>query len=93
MAIKAADVTAPPVRAAIADLKRRALASGQMNAPIVVDTNADAHRRHRRHPARRQRRRQHLEGGAPRPSRSDLLPATLGRVDGVDYAVTGIDGR
>ena len=41
VAVKAADVTAPPVRAAIADLKRRALASGQMNAPITVDTNAD----------------------------------------------------
>ena len=41
VAIKADDVNAAPVRAAIADLKRKALATGEMNAPINVDTNRD----------------------------------------------------
>ncbi len=89
VAIKSADVTAPPVRAAIADLKRRALASGQMTAPIVVDTNATHTVATVDIP---------LDGtgtdstskAALQTLRSDLLPATLGRVDGVDYAVTGM---
>ena len=88
VAVKAADVTAPPVRAAIADLKRRALASGQMNAPVTVDTSPDHTVATVDIP---------LAGnGADSASRSalttlrhDLLPATLGRVDGVEYAVTG----
>ncbi len=89
VAIKAADVTAPPVRAAIADLKRRALASGQMTAPIVVDTNAT-------HTVATVDIPLHGTGvdstskAALHTLRSDLLPATLGRVDGVDYAVTGM---
>ena len=88
VAIKAADVTAPPVRAAIADLKRRALASGQMAAPIVVDSNAT-------HTVATVEIPLNGDGtdstskAALRTLRSDLLPATLGRVDGVDYAVTG----
>ena len=37
--VKAPDVTAPPVRAAIAQLERRAIASGRMYRPITVDVN------------------------------------------------------
>ncbi|SFK91528.1 MMPL family transporter [Geodermatophilus ruber] len=37
--IEAADVTAPDVQAAIADLRTAALATGQMNEPISVATN------------------------------------------------------
>ncbi|WP_347056880.1 MMPL family transporter [Blastococcus sp. HT6-30] len=37
--IEAPDVTTPAVQAAIADLRGRALASGQMNDPITVETN------------------------------------------------------
>jgi RND superfamily putative drug exporter len=37
--VKAADVNAPAARAAIADLKRQALASGRMYEPITVDVN------------------------------------------------------
>jgi uncharacterized membrane protein YdfJ with MMPL/SSD domain len=37
--IKAPDVTAPAVRAAIAQLERRAIASGRMYRPITVDVN------------------------------------------------------
>jgi RND superfamily putative drug exporter len=39
--VSADDVGSPAVRAAIGDLKREALASGQMHEPITVDVNAD----------------------------------------------------
>ena len=39
--VKAPDVTAPAVRSAIADLERRALASGRAKQPITIETNAD----------------------------------------------------
>jgi uncharacterized membrane protein YdfJ with MMPL/SSD domain len=38
--IEAPDVTAPEVRAAIAELRQRALVTGRMNEPIGVETNA-----------------------------------------------------
>ena len=40
--VKAPNVNAPAVRNAIADLERKALASGRAKSPITVDTNADA---------------------------------------------------
>ena len=88
VAIKAADVTAPPVRAAIAELKRRALASGQMSAPITVDSNA-AHTVATVDIPLDGNGADSASTGALKTLRHDLLPATLGRVDGVDYAVTG----
>ncbi len=88
VAIKAADVDAAPVRAAIADLKRKALATGQMNAPIDVTTNPDGTVTKVEIP---------LEGNgnddasnaALATLRGTVLPETLGQVDGVEYAVTG----
>ena len=41
VAIKADDVRAEPVRAAIAELKRQALATGQMRGPIQVEASRD----------------------------------------------------
>ena len=38
--VKASDVTSPAARAAIADLERRALASGVMKEPIRTRVNA-----------------------------------------------------
>ncbi|MBD0348570.1 MAG: MMPL family transporter [Thermoleophilia bacterium] len=89
VAVKADDVASPDVREAIAELKRRALDSGQMNAPIVVDTNVDRTVATVDIP---------LDGkgtddvskAALATLRDDLLPATLGKVDGVEYAVTGV---
>ncbi len=40
--VKAPDIGAPTVQAAIADLKRRALASDQLNGPITIDVNKAA---------------------------------------------------
>jgi uncharacterized membrane protein YdfJ with MMPL/SSD domain len=88
VAIKADDVRAEPVRQAIADLKRQALASGQMNSPINVEASRDNTVATVEIP---------LAGsGADETStaalatlRDELLPQTVGTVDGVEYAVTG----
>ena len=88
VAIKADDVRAEPVREAIAELKRQALASGQMNNPIEVETNA----------ANTVATVDVPLAGAGTDSvskealatlREELLPQTVGKVDGVEYAVTG----
>ncbi len=89
VAIKADDVNAAPVRDAIAELKQKALATGQMNAPIDVTTNPDGTVTKVEIP---------LEGkgtddasnAALTTLRGTLLPETLGHVDGVEYAVTGM---
>ena len=88
VAIKADDVRAEPVRQAIADLKREALASGQMNSPINVEASRDNTVATVEIP---------LAGsGADEEStaalatlRDELLPQTVGTIDGVEYAVTG----
>ena len=78
----------PSVKAAIADLKARALASGEMQNPIQVETSDDGKTFDVAIP---------LAGsGADEVSnhalatlRNELLPATIGTVDGVEYAVGG----
>jgi RND superfamily putative drug exporter len=88
VAIKADDVNAAPVREAISDLKRQALASGEMNSPIDVKTNPAGTVTEVDIP---------LEGNgtdddsnaALATLRGTLLPETVGKVAGVEYAVTG----
>jgi uncharacterized membrane protein YdfJ with MMPL/SSD domain len=88
VAIKADDVTSAPVRNAILELKRQALASGQMNAPIEIETSANRTVATVDIP---------LEGSgtdsvskeALATLREDLLPRTVGQVEGVEYGVTG----
>ena len=88
VAIEAGDVRSNEVQEAITELRRRALASGQMNSPIDVETSADNTVATVAIP---------LDGnGSDEESkaalatlRDDLLPATVGRLDGVEYAVTG----
>ncbi|HYZ78624.1 MAG TPA: MMPL family transporter [Gaiellaceae bacterium] len=87
--VKAPDVRAPAVERAIGDLKRQALASGQMSKPIQVDVNDDSTVARIDIP---------VAGSgddsrsiaALQTLRSKLLPATVGKVGGVDYAVTGV---
>jgi uncharacterized membrane protein YdfJ with MMPL/SSD domain len=89
VAIKADDVSAEPVREAIAELERKALASGQMSNPIDVEANRDKTVATVDIP---------LAGNgtdsvskeALSTLRDELLPQTLGQVDGVEYAVTGV---
>jgi uncharacterized membrane protein YdfJ with MMPL/SSD domain len=86
--VKAADVTSPPMQAAIDALHRRAIASGQMSEPVQVDIN----------PARtvatvsipvKGTGNDEQSVAALRTLRSELLPATVGKVAGATAAVTG----
>ena len=88
VAIKADDVRAESVQNAIADLKREALATGQLKGPIEVEASRD----------------NTVEtvditlagSGTDATSqaalatlREEVLPNTIGQVEGVEYAVTG----
>jgi RND superfamily putative drug exporter len=89
VAVKADDVRAEPVRAAIAELERQALATGQMNTPIDVEASPDHTIATVEIP---------LAGGgtdgasqaALATLRDEVLPATVGQVEGVEYAVGGV---
>jgi RND superfamily putative drug exporter len=88
VAIRADDTTTPALREAIADLRRDALATGEMTGPIDVEVSRDRTVTKVLIP---------LEGkGTDATSnhalatlRGTVLPETLGGLDGVDYAVTG----
>jgi RND superfamily putative drug exporter len=87
VAIKA-NVDAPATRQAIAELKTKALATGQMYGPISVDVNSSHTTARVLIP---------LAGdGADSTSvralhalRNDVLPATIGKLSNATYAVTG----
>ena len=87
--IKAKDVRAPAVQNAIADLKSQALASGQMKGPIEVEASRDS----------TVTRISILLAGngtddesnaALTTLREEILPATVGKVAGAEYAVGGV---
>jgi len=86
--VQAPDVTAPPVAAGIAALKRSALASGKMHEPITVDVSASR---------RAARVTVPLVGkGTDATSnraldtlRRDVIPATVAEVPGVTARTTG----
>jgi uncharacterized membrane protein YdfJ with MMPL/SSD domain len=87
--IRAKDVTSALVRNAISDLKRQALASGQMLTPIDVANSAD-------HTVARVSIPLVGEGTDSKSNaalatlRERIVPATVGKLDGADVAVTGI---
>ena len=86
--VKASDVTSAPVREAIADLQRQAVATGLMQQPILVDVNADRTVANIAIP---------IAGkGNDGPSnaalaalRNEVVPATVGSVPDVEVAVGG----
>jgi uncharacterized membrane protein YdfJ with MMPL/SSD domain len=88
IAIQADDVRTPAVQDAIVELKQEALASGQMKGPIELEVSRDSTVAQLSIP---------LAGtstdaksqAALATLREDLLPSTLGEVEGVEYAVTG----
>jgi uncharacterized membrane protein YdfJ with MMPL/SSD domain len=88
VAVQAPDVTAPAARAAIDDLHRRAIASGRMSEPVQVQVNPSRTVALVDIP---------LQGnGEDRTSiqaletlRGELIPATVGKLDGVRVGVTG----
>ena len=88
VAIQADDVRTPAVQDAIVRLKKDALASDQMKGPIELEVSRDSTVAQLSIP---------LAGTSTDAAsqtalatlREDLLPSTLGEVEGVDYAVTG----
>ena len=88
VAVEADDVNSPELQAALADFRTQALATGEMEDPIQVQVNDDATVALVSVP---------LAGtGTDDAStealltlREDVIPATIGAVDGVDVAVTG----
>ena len=86
--VKAPNVNAPSVRTAIAQLERRAHASGRVHGSITVDVNRDATVANITVP---------IDGtGADRVSnaavaalRSDILPRTVGALPNTEAGVTG----
>jgi uncharacterized membrane protein YdfJ with MMPL/SSD domain len=88
VAIKADDVNSAPVRSAIAELERKALATGQMNGPIDVEINPDGTAA-TVEISLAGNGTDDASNAALATLRNDLLPATVGQVDGVEYAVTG----
>jgi uncharacterized membrane protein YdfJ with MMPL/SSD domain len=90
--IKTSNVNAPTVRNAIAALERRALATGQIEKPITVDTNRSGTVANITMP---------IKGtGTDAASmnalallRDELIPATVGTVPAAEVGVTGIAAR
>ena len=88
VAIKADDVRAPQVQDAIVALKKEALATGQLKGPIEVEASRDS--------TVATVDIALVGSGTDAESqaalatlREDVLPSTLGKVEGVEYAVTG----
>ncbi len=89
VAIKADDVTTPQVQNAIAELKRKALATGEMNNPIDVTVSKDKTVAEVDIPLAGHGTDK-VSTAALSTLRDEVLPQTVGQVDGVEYAVTGM---
>jgi uncharacterized membrane protein YdfJ with MMPL/SSD domain len=86
--VEADSVDEPRVEAAIADLRRKALASGQVNEPVTVKINQDRTVARIELPI--------VGGGSDQASydavstlREDVVPGTVGALAGVESGVTG----
>jgi uncharacterized membrane protein YdfJ with MMPL/SSD domain len=87
--VKAADVTTPAVQKAIRELRTQAVATGRMHEPVTIDVNADRTVARVSIP---------IDGnGTDHPSkaalaalREDVVPSTVGALDGAEVAVTGM---
>jgi RND superfamily putative drug exporter len=90
--VKADDVRSPEAQSAIADLKRRALASDQLNGPITVDINRAGTVASISVP---------VDGsGSDSASnvslavlRDDIVPATVDRIPGAEVGVSGFTAQ
>ena len=86
--VEAPSVDAPAVRSAIDDLRAQALASGRVHEPVTVTSNADATVARIELP---------IDGtgtdaasnAALATIREEIVPATVGALDGVEAGVTG----
>ena len=90
--VKAADVNAPAVRSAIADLERKALASGRAERPITIETSPDSTVANITIPI--------VGSGTDAEAtksldllRGTLIPQTVGAVPGTQAGVTGLTAQ
>ncbi|HVP75895.1 MAG TPA: MMPL family transporter [Gaiellaceae bacterium] len=86
--VRAPDVTSPPVQAGIAALRRSALATGVLREPISVDVSA-SHRTARVLIALTGSGTDAASNHALALLRNQVIPATIGRVPGVEVQTTG----
>jgi uncharacterized membrane protein YdfJ with MMPL/SSD domain len=89
VAIQADDVRAEPVRNAIAELEQQAVATGQMKQPVEVEVSRDSTVARVFIPLAG-RGTDSESQAALATLREDVLPATVGTLDGVEYAVGGV---
>jgi RND superfamily putative drug exporter len=89
VAIRAQNVTAEPVRKAIAELQSKALATGQINNPMDVEISDDKTTAVVTM-ALDGKGTDDVSYAALGTLREKLLPETVGKVDGAEYAVTGM---
>ena len=89
IAVQARDsLDAPATRAAIADLKRRAIATGQMSEPVVIERSDDGRAAQISLPLAGDGTGKESQA-ALHTLREEIIPATLGRLDGIETAVAG----
>ena len=84
----AGDTSSPELQSAVADLKQQAIASGEALQPIRVEVAPDGKAMQVQIPLVG-KGTDSVSNNALQALRQDLIPATLGTVDGIDYAVTG----
>src|SRR5215210_5796605 len=86
--VKAKDVTAPEVKAAIADLQEKAIATGQLDKPATVDISPDKTVA----TVALAVKGTGTDAASERSLavlRDDVVPATVGKLQGAEVAVTG----
>jgi RND superfamily putative drug exporter len=87
--VKADDVTAPEVQAAIGELRKRAVATGRMHEPITVDVN-DAGTVASIAIPMDGKGTDDASNAALAALRGEVVPETVGALGGVETAVTGM---
>jgi uncharacterized membrane protein YdfJ with MMPL/SSD domain len=90
--VKAPDVTAPDVRAAIDRLEQRALASGRAHEPITIDVNDDATVANITIPIEGKGTDAESKASLAR-LRDDVVPVTVGALPEIETGVTGATAR
>jgi uncharacterized membrane protein YdfJ with MMPL/SSD domain len=86
--VKAPDISAPAVQSAIADLKRRALASDSLNGPITIDVNRAATVASIAIPVAGTGT-DDASNASLATLRDDIVPATVGGLPGAEVGVAG----
>ena len=90
--VKAPDVNAPVMQAAIQRLQERALASGRMHDPITVDVNKDATVANITVPIDG-KGTDAVSDASLAALRDDIVPETVGAVPGAESGVTGLTAQ